>query len=143
MDDSTLGERIRAVRESTDGKRRTQREFAELVGVEPGEISRWERGAHAPQGKNREVLEGLGVVFPEEPLPPGFARMVQDRLHELNERVRLLELASAEPGEQPAAERGDREGPDEGPGGLGAGLEVRERRRQGDPKRGRRGTGQA
>jgi hypothetical protein len=132
MDDSTLGERIRAVRESTDGKRRTQREFAELVG-----------GAHAPQGKNREVLEGLGVVFPEEPLPPGFARMVQDRLHELNERVRLLELASAEPGEQPAAERGDREGPDEGPGGLGAGLEVRERRRQGDPKRGRRGTGQA
>lgn len=51
----SIGERIREVRSDLN---LTQRRFADLVGVDPGAVSRWERGISVPEHSRILLIAG-------------------------------------------------------------------------------------
>jgi transcriptional regulator with XRE-family HTH domain len=88
-----VGHRIADLRRAKgrlEGRRVTQREVAEAVGVSPGTVTAWEIGKQRPEGRNLERLAAFLGVFPEEitsadvsvtagpgpALPPTLARLL-------------------------------------------------------------------
>jgi len=54
-----LGDNIRELREALG---RTQKEFAEIIGIDPSLLSLWETGERIPKGESiQKILDATGV----------------------------------------------------------------------------------
>lgn len=86
-----LGERIAAARKAKSWK---QKELAQAVHVEPTTVSRWERGAHAPDmmtlGRIAEALDTtVRELMPAADQPEEIAEL-RDEVRALRETVERL-----------------------------------------------------
>jgi transcriptional regulator with XRE-family HTH domain len=122
----------------------TIEEFARASGIKTRSVSDY-RAGRIPRADNREAIARvLGSAGPLPRQPVERVVTLEEQLLEIDRRVRRLEqLASAAPSALlEGAEFGPRD-PDGVRDGLAAGSEAAERRRQGHPTRGRRGTGRS
>jgi transcriptional regulator with XRE-family HTH domain len=122
----------------------TVEEFARASGINTRTISDW-RSGRIPQRRHQEAIaKVLGSAGPIPGRPAERVYTLEEKILAIDERVtRLEELVNAEPSVLPEGATPAQRGPDAARGGLAAGSEAAERRRQGHPTRGRRGTGRS